>query len=183
VPSSAGWQALGALGGDADGRFFVLDSGARRLLEYPPMSQRPADPPRLVLDGASAPSLAFNKAAEIIGQHNQVFLRMDDGSLRRFDSQAQELPFMVRPPDGRPVSINAMTPDRAGGLYLADASSGRVLHTTADGALVRQLRDPALAGVRLIQSSPDGRRLYGLVASGVLVFDLPDEVPLPIQAP
>jgi hypothetical protein len=36
------------------------------------------------------------------------------------------------------------------------------------------LRDPALGGVRQLQSSPDGRRLYGLVASGVLVFDLPE---------
>jgi hypothetical protein len=67
-----------------------------------------------------------------------------------------------------------MTPDRSGGLYLADPVNARVVHTTADGTVLRELHDPALAGVRQIQSSPDGHRLFGLVASGVLVFDTPD---------
>jgi hypothetical protein len=183
VPTSAGWRELGALGADADGRLFVLDSGSRRLLEYPPTAQRIADPPRLVLDGSSAPGLAFEKAAELVGQRDQVFLRMEDGTLKRFDNESHELAFVVRPPDGQAVSINAIAADRSGGLYLVDASAGRILHTTADGSLLRQLRDPSLAGLRLIQSSPDGRRLYGVVAAGVLVFDLPEEVPPPIQTP
>jgi len=59
---------------------------------------------------------------------------------------------------------------------LADPLGARVLHTTADGAILAQFRDPALAGVRQIQSTLDGHRLFGLVATGVLVFDLPEEI-------
>ena len=33
-----------------------------------------------------------------------------------------------------------------------------------------------LAGLRQIQSSLDGQRIYGLVAAGVLVFDLPGDI-------
>jgi hypothetical protein len=175
VANSASWRELGALGADTAGRLYVLDSGSRRLLEYPSLGQRTVDPPRLLLDGASAPGLAFERAAEIVGQQDDVYLRMDDGTLRHFDAQGQEREFVVRPPDGGPPSVNAVAPDREGGLYLADSANARILHTTADGAVLRQLRDPALAGVRQIRSSLDGRRLYGLVTSGVLVFDLPRE--------
>jgi hypothetical protein len=155
----------------------VLDSGARQLLEYPAFGQRAADPPRLVLDDSTAPSLAFDRTVEIVESRDQIYLRMEDGTLRHFDAQGAEQAFAVRPPDDGPAPISAIAPDRAGGLYLADPSHARVLHTTADGTLLRQLRHPALAGLRQIQSSPDGRRLYGLVSSGILVFDLPDDVP------
>jgi hypothetical protein len=175
VASSASWRELGALGADTAGRLYVLDSGSRRLLEYSSLNQRTVDPPRLVLDDTLAPGLAFDRAAEIVGQQDDVYLRMDDGTLHRFDAQGQEKQFVVRPPDGAPCSVSAVAPDRAGGLYLADSANARILHTTADGAVLRQLRDPALAGVRQIRSSLDGRRLYGLVTSGVLVFDLPQE--------
>jgi hypothetical protein len=177
VPSSAAWRELGALGGDSDGHLFVLDSGSQRLLQYPTLSQRLVDPPRLMLDSSSAPGLPFDKAAEIVAQpDDQVYLRMDDGTLRRFDGQGTELPFTVQAADGSSLltTVSAITADRAGGLYLADPSRARILQTAADGTLLRQLRDPALGGVRQIQSSPDGRRLYGLVAAGVLVFDLPE---------
>jgi hypothetical protein len=175
VPSSASWRELGALGGDPDGHLFVLDSGARRLLEYPPLTQQLVDPPRILLDGVSTPNLAFDQAAQIVGEPgDQVYLRMDDGTLHRFDGQGTELPFSVQAPEGPVTTVSGVAPDRSGGLYLVDPTHARILHTTADGALLRQLRDPSLGGVRLIQSSPDGRRLYALVASGVLVFDLPE---------
>ena len=68
----------------------------------------------------------------------------------------------------------------ANGIELAYQTFGStddrpLLHTTADGAILEQFRDPALAGLRQIQSSLDGRRLYGLVAAGVLMFDLPED--------
>src|SRR5438445_5748010 len=90
VPTSASWLELGALGGDGDGHLFVLDSGSRRILEYPLLSQRVVDPPRLLLEGTSAPGLTFEHAAEIVAQQDQVYLRMDDGTLRRFDLQGNE---------------------------------------------------------------------------------------------
>jgi hypothetical protein len=173
LQTSASWRELGALGASNDGHFYVLDSGARQLLEYPLQSQRVVDPPRVVLDDAQAPGLAFERAVEIVGQQEFVYVRTDDGTLRRFDSQGNELPTEVRPPDGRPAVLSGIAPDRAGGLFLADPGHSRILHTTADGSLLRQLRDPALAGVRQIKTSVDGRRIYGLVTSGVLVFDVP----------
>jgi hypothetical protein len=66
-----------------------------------------------------------------------------------------------------------MATDRAGGLYLADPMGARILQVASDGRVIRELRDPALAGVTQIRSSRDGQRLFGLVASGVLVFDTP----------
>lgn len=176
VPTSASWRELGALGTDGDGHLYVLDSGSRRLLEYPSLSQRVLDPPRLLLDGRSAQGLTFEHAAEIVGEQDQVYMRMDDGTLRRFDSQGTEAPIAVLPPDGHPPVVSGIAPDRRGGLFLADPPNSRVLHTTADGTILGQFRDPALAGLRQIQSSLDGHRLYGLVASGVLVFDLPEDV-------
>jgi hypothetical protein len=174
LASSGSWRALTALGSDPAGHLYVLDSGSRRLLAYPMQEQRLVDPPRVLLDGTLAPGLAFDRAAEVVGQPDRVFLRMDDGTLHRFDAQIGESVIVVRPPDGRLAQVAGMASDRSGGLYLADPANARILQTTAEGALLRQLRNPALAGLRQIQSSLDGRRMYGLVASGVLVFDLPD---------
>jgi sugar lactone lactonase YvrE len=173
LQTSASWRELGALGASSDGHLYVLDSGARRLLEYPMQSQHVAEPPRILLDDSQAPGLAFERAVEIVGQPNAIYVRTDDGALRRFDTQGHEIPMQVRPPDGQPPILSGIASDRAGGLFLADPGRSRILHTAADGTLLRQLRDPALAGVRQIKSSVDGRRIYGLVTSGVLVFDVP----------
>jgi hypothetical protein len=177
VPTSASWRELGALGSDGDGHLFVLDSGARRLLEYPLFTQRVVDPPQLLIDDTSAQGLPFEHAAEIVGDVDQVYVRMVDGTLRRFSTQGEQAPIAVQPPDGQRTIVSGIAPDRRGGLFLADPFSARVLQTTPDGTILAQFRDPALAGLREIQSSLDGRRLYGLVASGVLVFDLPENLP------
>jgi hypothetical protein len=176
VPTSASWLELGALGSDGNGHLFVLDSGSQRLLVYPSLSQKVVDPPRVLLESASTPGLPFEQAAEIVAEQDQVYMRMDDGTLRRFDSQGNESPMAVQPAGGRLPLVRGIAPDRQGGLFLADPLSARVLHTTADGTILGQFRDPALGGLRQIQSSLDGRRLYGLVATGVLVFDLPEDL-------
>lgn len=173
LPGSAAWRELGALGSDPAGDLYVLDSGQRRLMEYAFASQLPADPPVVVLDDTSQPGLPFDRVSKIVGDPQAVILRMDDGTLHRFDAEGNRQQIVVLPPDGRQSPVAAFTGDRAGGLYLADPAHARILHTRADGTFVRQFRDPALAGVREIQSSPDGQRLYGLVATGVLVFDVP----------
>jgi hypothetical protein len=176
VPTSALWRELGALGSDGDGHLYVLDSGSRRLLEYSLLSQRVVDPPRILLEGDSAHGLSFENAAEVVGEQDQVYVRMDDGTLRRFDTHGTESPIVVQPANGQRPVVSGIAPDRQGGLFLADPLHARVLHTTADGTILSQFRDPALAGLRQIQSSLDGQRIYGLVASGVLVFDLPKDV-------
>lgn len=175
--SSLAWAELGALGGDGSPNLFVVDSGSRRLLSYPTRATTPVDAPRLVIDGAAAPNFAFEHAAEIIGDGTTQFVRLDDGSIHRVDASGEDTVLDVRSPDARPTRIVGMASDRAGGLFLVDAANGRVLETDADGALIRQLRNPSFAGVRQIQSTLDGRRLYGLVASGVLVFEVPATVP------
>ena len=60
IPTSLSWQALGALGSDPTGHLLFVDSGSRSLLDYPSLSQRPADPPPVRLDSSSAPGLAFD---------------------------------------------------------------------------------------------------------------------------
>jgi len=175
VPASASWQTLGALGSDSAGRLFFMDSGAHRLLQYQPLGQRVSAPPTRVLDSTIAPDLAFEHAAQIIGEPDSVVLRLDDGTLQRFDGSGTALAIVPRPADARPVTARSIASDRAGSLYVADPENARVLQTGLDGSVARQLRDPALGGVRLIQTSLDGRRLYALVASGVLVFDIPAE--------
>jgi len=169
LPSSGSWQRLGALGADADGNLYVLDSGAQALLEYPGASQRLVDPPSPLL---ATRSFGLERVAEVLPLR-ELYVRLDDGSVRRLTREGQSLDFAVRPPDGSLGPLAALAPDREGGLFLADPAHARILQVTAEGAFVRQLRDPALAGIRQLQSSPDGRRLFGLVASGVLAFDLP----------
>jgi hypothetical protein len=173
VPSSASWQEVGALGSDSNGRLFFLDSGARRLLEYPPLSQRVVDPPQVLVEPARLPQLPFDRVAEIIGEGDSVVLGLDDGTVHRLDGAGADLRIDVHSVANSPVTVTALASDRAGGLYLADPANARVLQTNLDGMVLRELRDPTLAGVRQIQTSLDGRRLYGLVGSGVLVFDLP----------
>ena len=68
-----------------------------------------------------------------------------------------------------------MASDRAGGLYLADPVDARVVETDLNGTVLRELRAPQLAGVRAMDVSLDGRRLYALVDSGILVVDIPAE--------
>lgn len=168
VPSSAGWQALGALGSDSEGRLYFVDSAARRLLQYPPVAQRVLDPPQVVVDASMAPNLPFDRMAEVVPIDTGLVTLLEDGSLHLVGAAGVEE--RVPLPD---VEARSITSDRAGGLYVADPSNGRILHVGPDGAVLRELRDPALGGVRQIQSSQDGQRVFGLVASGVLVFDTP----------
>lgn len=173
LPSSAGWQQLGALASDAQGTLYVLDTAAKSLLAYPGASQHLADPPRRLFESTPGfdPGL-LEHAAEVLPLED-LYLRLDDGSVRRVDPAGSLLPFDVQPTDGPLGAVAGLADDRAGGLYLADPAHARIVQTTADGTFVRQLRDPALAGLRQIHASPDGRRLYGLMPSGVLVLDVP----------
>ena len=66
-----------------------------------------------------------------------------------------------------------MAPDRAGGLYVADPIGARIMQVQLGGTVLRELEAPALSGVRAIDVSLDGQRLYALVESGILVIDLP----------
>lgn len=177
LSSSGGWMQIGALGGDGSSDLFVLDSGSRRLLRYAARAGSLVDPPRTIVDAATAPRIAFDHAADIVAAGDALFIRFDTGTVQRVDASGQASAFDVRLPDDRPLRIAGLASDRAGGLYLADPDNGRVLHTTADGELIAQLRNPSFAGVRQIQSSLDGRRLYGLVASGVLVFEVSATLP------
>jgi len=161
LPGSAAWQRIGALSADADGTLYVLDSGARRLLAYPvasPLLEVRADLDRVV---------------EFLALHD-IFVRLDDGSVHRLARDGQELGFVMRPPDGPLSRVAAIASDQRGGLFLADTARGRIVQVSADGQFVRQLRDPALAGLRQVHTSPDGNRLYGLVATGVLAVDIPE---------
>jgi hypothetical protein len=173
LPSAAAWQQLAALGADADGTLYVLDTGAGHLLGYPGAIQQVADPPRLLFDGL--PLLdpqVFGHVVEVLPLQD-IYLRLDDGRVRRLDRTGAALDFQVQLPDGPLGAVAALADDRAGGLYLADPTHARIIQTTADGTFVRQLRDPALAVVRQLHTSPDGRRLYGLIPSGVLAIDVP----------
>jgi hypothetical protein len=175
VPGSTGWQALGALGSDSAGSLFFLDSGSRRLLEYPPLTQRPSNAPRPVLDATTSPDLAFERTTTVLGAQDSIVLQLDDGTLRRFDSNGVGHTIAPRPADAKPVFARSIASDRVDGVYVADPPNARVLQIDLDGGVLRQLRDPALGGVSQIHTSLDGRRLYALVASGVLVFDIPAE--------
>ena len=174
VPTSASWLAMGALGSDLSGRMVFVDSAARRLLLYPPTSQRLLDPPRVLLDGSVESNLPFERVAEVVGTNDSLVARMEDGGLVRIQTDGSSSPLIVVPSDGRPLLARSIASDRAGGLYVADPINARVLQVSSDGNVLRQLRDAALGGVGQIQSSRGGRTIYGLVASGVLVFDTPD---------
>ena len=168
VPTSSGWQALGALGSDTSSRLYFVDSGAQRILQYPPATQSVLDPPQVLLDASSAGSVAFDHIADISPVDAGVVIRSDDGSLYRLLSGGGLERFPLQS-----VVAHSIASDRAGGLFIEDAANTRLLQVASDGGILRELRDPALGGVRQIQSSPDGQRIFGLVASGVLVFDTP----------
>jgi len=170
VPSSANWQALGALGTGAADELLFLDSRAHQLLAYP--SSVSADP-RLILDDATAPRIPFERIAQVVGAADSVVVRLDDGSVHRVSPEGTDQSLSLPPVSGRTTGVSAIASDRGGGLYLADPSDARVVQVSLDGNVVRQLRSPALAGVRAIDVSLDGHRLYALVASGVLVADIP----------
>jgi hypothetical protein len=83
---------------------------------------------------------------------------------------------VVRPPDGPPGPISGVVADPNGGLLLADPAGLRILQVAPDGSLLRELRDPTgsgLAGVRGLELTADGDRLFALNASGVVTMDLP----------
>jgi len=88
LASSASWQRLGALGTDAQGNLYVLDSGAHRLLEYAAASQKLVDPPSPLLDARSD----MDGAVEILPLRD-IYLRMAEGSVRRLGRDGQELGF------------------------------------------------------------------------------------------
>jgi hypothetical protein len=173
VPSASSWQELGALGSSAAGELLFLDSRAHQLLAYPVSDQTVVDPPSIVLNSSNVPWLGFERVAQVVGQQKAVVARLDDGSVHRIGPGGLHQQLLLPPVEGRSSPISAISSDRDGGVYLADPLDARVVETTLDGTLVRQLRAPALAGVRAIDVSLDGRRLYALVATGVLVADIP----------
>jgi hypothetical protein len=177
LPTSDSWQALGALGSGAAGEFLFLDSGARKLLAYPPENRAVSDTPRLLLDAASAPRLPWERVAQVVSAGESLVMRLDNGSVRRLDSGGADHVLALHAPDAAPVmsGTSAMAPDRAGGLYLADPTNARVVQTDLNGTVLRELRAPELAGVRAMDVSLDGQRLYALIDSGVLVVDIPAE--------
>jgi hypothetical protein len=173
LPSSASWQELAGLATDAQGALYVLDRGASSLLQYTGATHRLADPPRLLFDGLPLldPRPA-ERPAEVLPLQD-IYLRLDDGQVQRLDRAGSPLEFQVDPPDGPLGAVAGLAADGSGGLFLADPAHARIVQTTADGTFIRQLRDPALAGIRQLHASPDGRRLYALISSGVLVIDVP----------
>jgi hypothetical protein len=173
VPTSAAWQELGALGAGATGELLFLDSRAHQLLAYPVEREALVDPPRLIFNDANAPPFGFERIAQVLGAPDSFVVRMDDGSVHRVAPSGTDQSLVLPPVGGRSTPISAIASDRAGGVFLADPLDARVVQTTLDGMTLRQLRSPALAGVRAIDVSLDGRRLYALVATGVLVADIP----------
>lgn len=173
IPSSSAWRELGALGSGPAGELLFLDSRAHQLLAYPTSNQLIADAPRLVLDDATAPRLSFERIAQVVAAPQALLVRLDDGSVHRLSAAGADQPLALPAVDGQSGAVSAIAEDGAGGVFLADPLDARVVQTTVDGTLVRELRSPALAGVRAIATSVDGRRLYALVASGVLVADIP----------
>jgi hypothetical protein len=173
VPTAINWQELGALGFNVAGRLMFLDSGARQLLEYPALTDPVLDPPVLVLNADNAPRLSFNRVAQVIGTGESVVLRLDDGTVHCLDAGGADRVLTLPPGDGRVPLVSAIASDATGALYVADTNNARIVQMTVDGAELRQLRAPALAGVRAMGLSLDGVRLYALVGSGILVFDIP----------
>jgi hypothetical protein len=175
LPTSDTWQELGALGSGTAGELLFLDSGARQLLAYPTDNRAVDDTPRLLVDAASTPKLPWERVAQVVNTGESLVVRLDDGSVRRLDSAGADQVLAPHSSDAAPVmsGTSAMAPDRAGGLYLADPASARVVQTDLSGTVLRELRSPALAGVRAMDVSLDGRRLYALIDSGVLVVDIP----------
>ena len=167
LPTSATWQALGALGSVDDGRLLFLDSRAGRVLSYPVIDDQVVDSPDLVLDHAQPGNLPFERVAQVLGTSGSLVMRLDDGSLHAIDAAGADRPFALSSP------VSGMAPDRAGGLYLANPVEERIVQARLDGTVLRELEAPALAGVRAIDVSVDGHRLYALVESGILVIDLP----------
>jgi hypothetical protein len=172
LPTSAGWQELGALGSGAAGELVFLDSGARQILVYPAQDHTVVDSPHLLLDASSAPRLPFDQVAQIVSAGASLVVRLDDGSVRRLTAGGADQSLLPRSTEAPPLPSSALASDRAGGVYLADPSRARIVQTSLDGTVLRELRAPELGGVRAMDVSLDGRRLYALIDSGVVVVDL-----------
>jgi len=175
LPTSARWQELGALGSGGAGELLFLDSGSHEILEYPAFDHAVVDTPRLILDAVNAPRLPFDHVAQIISAGEGLVVRLDDGSIHLLDTHGADRPLPMQSTDAAPLTSSAMAPDRAGGLYLADPHGARVVQTKLDGVVQRELRAPELTGIRAMDVSLDGRRLYALIDSGILVVDIPAE--------
>ncbi len=182
VAGGRDWQRIAALAGVGDS-LYVLDGDAGRLLAYDGVSSGLRPPPRQVLDARTAPAVPFRTTVELVARQDFYF-RDQDGTVKRFDRQGRRLPFDVRPPGAPLGPISGIASDGTDGLYLADPLNARVVHASGDGRFLRQLRAAApqsLAGLRGLQLSADGRRLYTLASDGVLAFALPAEIPAPLE--
>jgi hypothetical protein len=104
-------------------------------------------------------------------------VRFQDGSIQRFATNGSALPFSLRVDDGDPVQATAIAPDRAGGLYVAEPAKRRVLHVSADGRLLQQIRfdRQALDEVRSLETSMDGAHVYALSGTALWELDVPGQ--------
>jgi hypothetical protein len=175
LATSARWQELGALGSGGAGELLFLDSGSRDLLAYPAVDHAVVDTPRLILDAANAPRLPFERVAQIVTAGESLVMRLDDGSIHLLDAHGADRPLTMQSREATPLTTSAIAPDRAGGLYVADPRLTGVIETNLDGVVQRELHAPELTGIRAMDVSLDGRRLYALIDSGILVVDIPAE--------
>lgn len=177
------WKRLSAISAGTDGALYILDGDDGMLLAYPFGGANNGLLPRPVLTRTDAQTLPFEHVVGLLAEQD-FYVNRDDGRLQRFNRQGQALPFDVRAPDGFLGPISGVASDANGALYLADPSQQRLVQATADGRFVRQFRGASsLGSLRSLQLSPDGSRLFGVSADGVVALSLPSNVPPPLQPP
>lgn len=176
--SGAGqWKSLESIGLQG-GQLLTLDAASRLLAVYPPSGGGPT-----MIGAATAPSVPFERAIEVVATDADLFVRTAEGAIHRMDHTGHAREFRVSPPDGPLGAVTGLATDRRGGLYLAEAGTGRIVHTTAEGRFIRQLRPTERAGqspLRALQTSPRGDRLFYADSSAVLSVALPAELPTPL---
>ncbi len=145
------------------GNLYVLDADQNEVWRYLPAVQGFDSERTGILGNVDL------EAPLAVAVDGDVFVQ-DGGTLRRF-SQGQEQPPMLEGIDVPPVTPVGMVEDTLRGLfYVADRGERRVVVGDRAGDFVRQYRHPDFADLRGIAVSPDGARIYVLLADRVAWF-------------
>jgi hypothetical protein len=151
----------------SDPDIYLLDTASSQVWRYPYGVSGFNPPPNQYFDTTKP---ALGDAVSFVYDGNSLYILRGDGSILKFDNQANPVKFSVntRLPLSHPVAI--YSDQGLKDLWIADPANQRVVEIGKDGSYVRTYTSSAFASIKSMAVGPAGNTVYVLSGSKLLSF-------------
>ena len=164
-----------------NGNLYVLDSGLGKILRYRPSADGYGNAPEAYLENDA--TLDFSRAVDMAIDGN-IWVLYSDGTVQTFFEGRQQ-PLVLEPPPDTPIAgaqaiFTGAEAGDAQGVYIVDATNGRILQYDKTGKYVRQFRSvdkidqEKLRKLRDLEVDEINRTFFILASDGLYKTDIPE---------